>query len=130
MARYQKLTDVRAILQAWASLVSQLERDYNTLAGAGACRTVTATDSITDNDTVVIVDCTTGSFTVTLPSAIGRKAKRFVIKRADNSGNTVTVAAPLVGGVQQKLDGANSQALDVQFKSFDVTSDNSSWYIV
>ena len=68
------------------------------------------------------IDCTSGSFTVTLPTAVGRKGQIYIIK---NSGaGTVTVATTS----SQTIDGQATITL-AQYDSITVESTNTDWVI-
>ncbi len=68
------------------------------------------------------VDCTSGTFTVTLPTAVGYAGQIFVIK---NSGSgTITVGT--TGG--QTIDGSSTKTL-LQYGSITVQSDGANWDI-
>jgi len=62
---------------------------------------VTSTYSILPSDFLVLVDGTSGNFTVTLPTAVGRRGQTFRVKRTDNTlANIVTLAT--TGGQTKK----------------------------
>ena len=75
-----------------------------------------------DAQTDHFIDCTTGTFTVTLPTAVGQPGKFYVIK---NSGSgTITVATTS----SQTIDGNLTETLD-QYDSIQVVSDGTNWII-
>jgi hypothetical protein len=89
---------------------------------ATAYTAVTTTYSVALGDS--IIDCTSGTFTVTLPTAIGITGRQYTIK---NSGTgTITVATTS----SQTIDGATTQVMGVQYDSITVISDNANWKIV
>lgn len=53
--------------------------------------TKTANYTITNTDDVVLVDCTAGNITITLPNVATATIKRFTIKKIDASVNKITV---------------------------------------
>jgi predicted ATP-dependent Lon-type protease len=70
-----------------------------------------------------LVDCTSGTFTVTLPTSVGNTGQIFVIK---NSGSgTITLAT--TGG--QTIDGTSTKTL-LQYGSITVQSDGTNWWII
>lgn len=78
--------------------------------------TVTATDSI--------IDCTSGTFTVTLPTAASVTGRRYTVK---NSGaGTITLATTS----SQTIDATTTKSLAVQWGFFTVISDGANWKIV
>jgi len=81
----------------------------------------TANYSFVDSD--YLVNCTANSFNVTLPTAVGRQGKTYVVK---NSG-TGTISFLASGG--QLIDGAASWSLS-QYDYFVVQSTGSNWVII
>lgn len=70
------------------------------------------------------VDCTSGTFTATLPTASGIDGRVYVIK---NSGaGIITIAC--TGG--QTIDGAATQTLSLQYQAITVQSNGSNWIIL
>lgn len=67
----------------------------------GPGRALTAATTLTDNDDFVTATVAGGSFTITLPSAVGRLGQTIWVKRTDSGANvlTVTAAAGNVEGV-------------------------------
>lgn len=83
---------------------------------------VTATYSVLSSD--YTVNCTSSTFTVTLPTAVGATGQVFVIK---NSGiGTITIAC--TGG--ESIDGSSTKTLSVQYSSYMVQSTGSNWIII
>lgn len=69
------------------------------------------------------VECTTGSFTLTLPTAVTCEGKVFVLK---NSGSgIITIATTL----SQTIDGQTSGELS-QYDCLNVQSNGSNWIII
>ena len=86
-------------------------------------QTKTANYTILSTDDIVV--CTSGSFTVTLPTAVGCTGKFFVVK---NTGSgTITMGSTS----SQTIDGqtASSTVLS-QYDSFTFISDNANWLII
>jgi len=88
------------------------------------------TSPITSDYTVPIgedwapVDATSGNVTVTLPSALEAKGKRFTVKKIDSSANTVTITAT------QTIDDGASAVINVQYESICIMSDGAEYWIV
>jgi len=80
-----------------------------------ALRTLDVTDHV--------VNCTSGTFTVTLPTAVGIKGREYVIK---NSGTGVIT---IDGAGTETIDGALTQTLPAQYDFYKVTSDGANWII-
>jgi hypothetical protein len=114
---------------AIATLGTGLVKFSDTLQTSGVQNKIAAKTGsyvLTLNDEVVFADCTTGSYTFTLPSAAsalsGLNASKFTIKRIDSSGNTCIVVGT--------IDGATNYALSAQYKYVTVTTNGTSWFII
>lgn len=84
-------------------------------------RAKTATYSVASDDS--FIDCTSGTFTVTLPTAVGAAGRQITIK---NSGaGTITIATVSA----QTIDGAATKSLAVQYASATVVSDGANWKV-
>jgi hypothetical protein len=81
--------------------------------------------TLADSDGFIDADASLGDVTITLPTAIGRAGREFTVKRVDNSGNTLTLAAS--GG--QNIDGSSTYTLSSQNSTINVVSSGSSWRI-
>jgi len=95
----------------------------NRISGPGLVNYVgvTATYAILADD--YIVDATANTFTATLPTAVGREGKVYVIK---NSGTgTLTIATTSA----QTIDGEPNYLLAVQYESISIVSDGSNWKV-
>jgi len=92
------------------------------LASYAGVVTKTAAYGITAGDEVILCN---GSFTVTLPSAVGLAGRQFTIKRINASGN-VTVATTS----SQQIDGASTRVLTAQYEAVIVVSDGANWWVV
>lgn len=67
------------------------------------------------------INCTSGTFTVTLPTAVGIAGQEFVIK---NSGTGVITVATTSS---QTIDGALTDVLSSRYQSITVISDGANW---
>lgn len=86
----------------------------------------TTTYAIAATDEVVVTDATSGSFTVTLPTAVGYTGKKFQIKRIDQTlANAVTIATTS----SQTIDGVTTRKLMTQYEQFTVVSNGSNWIV-
>ncbi len=81
----------------------------------------TANYNVAAND--CIIDCTSGTFTVTLPTAVGITGDQFIIK---NSGTGVITVATTSS---QTIDANTTYLLSVQYSSITVVSDGANWKI-
>ena len=76
----------------------------------------------TIGDEDYFVDCTSGTFTITLPTAVGVSGKIYIVK---NSGSgTITVATTS----SQTIDGSSTKTLS-QYQSVQVQSNGSNWVV-
>ena len=92
--------------------IASLTQSYTPISST---YTIGASDSL--------VDCTTGSFTVTLPTAVGIAGREYTIK---NSG---TGSITLMTTSSQFIDGSSSYLLSVQYKYVKVVSNGTNWLI-
>lgn len=93
---------------------------------ATAIATKTTNYSVTSADSVLLCDATSGSLTLTLPSATGITGRQYTIKRISSGANTVTVAAQS----GETIDGAATHVLGTQYGFITVVSDGSNWWVV
>jgi hypothetical protein len=85
---------------------------------------VTKTGAYTATDDDYVIDCTSGTFTVTLPASSGRTGRILIIK---NSGaGTITVD----GNGAETIDGAATYSLAVQYATIQIMSDGTNWKII
>lgn len=71
-----------------------------------------------------MVDCTSGTFTVTLPTAVGIAGKQYCVK---NSG---TGAITVDGNGSETIDGMATFKLATQYESIWVISDGANWKVI
>lgn len=71
-----------------------------------------------------VVNCTSGTFTVTLPTAVGKGGQFFIIK---NSGTGIIT---IDGYNSETIDGQAQKVMAVQYESYYVISDNANWIVV
>ena len=85
---------------------------------------VTKTGAYTATDADYIIDCTSGTFTLTLPASSGRTGRILIIK---NSGaGTITVD----GNASETIDGATTYSLATQYATVQIVSDGTNWKII
>jgi len=83
----------------------------------------TANYALTDSD--FTVKCTSGTFTLTLPSAIARRGRPYVLKNSGTGVITVNTTSA------QTIDGQASGAITLaQYDSLTVQSDNANWMVI
>lgn len=82
----------------------------------------TANYTVTTDD--YTIDCTSGTFTVTLPTAASIAGRVYVIK---NSGSgTITIAC----NGAETIDGSTTKVLSVQYNSFTLQSNGTNWILI
>jgi len=85
---------------------------------------VAKTGAYTATNDDYVIDCTSGTFTVTLPASSGRTGRILIIK---NSGaGTITVD----GNASETIDGATTYAISVQYGTIQIMSDGTNWKII
>lgn len=82
------------------------------------------TSTYTIDNTDCVVNCTSGTFTVTLPTAVGLTGQYFIIK---NSGTGIIT---LDANGSQTIDGVLTKVMAVQYESYTVISDGANWIVV
>jgi hypothetical protein len=76
------------------------------------------------DNTDCVINCTSNTFTVTLPTAVGLEGKYFIIK--NRGSGVITVDAD----GSETIDGLANKLLAIQNESITVISDGSNWIIV
>lgn len=87
--------------------------------------TKTSAYTILDTDYLIIADASGGAFTTTLPTAVGRAGKVFVVKRI-NAGATVTIGTTS----SELIDNATTEALGSRWQSRTVISNGTQWFLI
>jgi hypothetical protein len=87
---------------------------------AYTARTTTYTAATTD----YFIDCTSGTFTVNLFTAVGNTGRILIIK---NSGTGTITVDP---NGSQTIDGATTQTLSTQWSRVHIISDGANWKII
>ena len=88
-----------------------------------AAKTTAYTVALADG--IIGANATSGAFSVTLSTAIGKAGRSYTVKKIDASANAVTVTTTS----SQTIDGATSYSLAVRWKYLTVTSDGANWLI-
>lgn len=70
------------------------------------------------------INCTSGTFTVTLPTAVSITGRIYVIK--NTGAGTITIATTS----SQTIDGATTKTLNTQYSGYQVQSDGANWIII
>ena len=82
---------------------------------------ISATYAVKNND--YMINVTGGTFTVTLPTAVGCSGRIYIIK---NSGAGIVTLATTSS---QTIDGVTTKTMAVQYSTFTVMSNGSNWMI-
>jgi hypothetical protein len=90
-----------------------------------ATRTAGATLAATDFSTMC--NNTTGTVTMTLPTAAGIAGRIYFLKKTSSAGNNVTVAG--YNGTET-IDGATTFTITNQYSYLMIQSDGTNWYIL
>lgn len=88
--------------------------------------TKTGNYTLTSSDHTVRADASSGSITLTLPDATANSGRVFVIKRTDNTANTVTINTTS----SQTIDGSLTALINVQYVAITVQSNGTSWDVI
>lgn len=87
----------------------------------------TSIDITLDNTYYTIkVDASGANRTITLPAASGCSRRIYVIKKIDNSANTVTID----GNATETIDGALTKIVNTQYAGYAIQSDGTNWNII
>jgi hypothetical protein len=109
--------------QSYNNVLNAVEKEINRAADGYLfpVKRLTSADSpynATYNDSVLIVDATSGAVTINLKPAREWEQKRIVIKKIDSSGNAVT-AEP---DGSETIDGAANKSTTTQWATFEFAS--------
>lgn len=131
-----------AFHQWWDTTLKQIEKSVTdiqlALVAAGIAldnvgvfptfntREINASETLEDDDYLVLVDATAGAVTATLPTAASKEGSKVTVKKTDVSVNAVTVE----GDGSETIDGAANVSLAAQYDSVTVASDGTEWWIV
>ena len=107
----------------------QYTADYkdSTYSSAFNITTKTADYTITNNDRIILVDASSNSVNITLPSASGYKGRLFTIKVLTIGGG---YSATVTAQSGETIDGSNTYSFSSDYDFITVASDNSNWYII
>jgi len=86
---------------------------------------VSGDTTLGDHD-LVLVDCTYGDVTISLPQASTRAGKEYRIKKIDDTHHKVIVDPYLL----ETIDGEEEIWIDFQYNAMTIVSDGDEWYIV
>ncbi|MBI2271342.1 MAG: hypothetical protein HYU69_13445 [Bacteroidetes bacterium] len=96
-------------------------------SGSIGVKTTSKTATYTAADeTVILCDATSASFTINLPASTGVTDRVYIIKKTDSSGNTITVD----GNASETIDGAATKIISTQYDRVTVVCDGSNWHVI
>lgn len=70
------------------------------------------------------IDCTTGTFTITLPTAVGITGRMYVVKNSGTGAITVGTTS------SQTIDGSTTYSLGTQYKYVHLQSNGANWIVI
>jgi hypothetical protein len=86
----------------------------------------TANYTLTAADNVILGNASGGSFTLTLPTAVGIAGRTYTLKKVDSSVNAITVATTSA----QTIDSSSTWSLSNQYQYVMVISDGANWSVI
>ena len=92
-----------------------------------AVNIVTNDSGITSDDGIILIDASSNSVTVTLPSASGLEGKQFIIKVL-TIGSGLTASVDCQSG--ETIDGNSSYNFTSDYEAIKIISDGTNWYII
>lgn len=91
-----------------------------------AVTTISANATISSD--VTLVDTTSTTITVTLPTAVGISGKQYTIK--DKTGNAGIRNITIATTSSQTIDGSTTHKINTAYESLNVISDGINWWII
>ena len=88
-------------------------------------QTYSANTVLTNFNSIVLVNASSGSRTITLPVPSSMRGATLNIKKIDNSLNAVIISAP-----SGTIDGTVTKSLPYQWDSLMITSDGTNFYLI
>ena len=86
----------------------------------------TANYTATTSDSVILCSASGGSFTITLPAASGNTGRIYFIKKTDSTSSTVTIDA----NASETIDGALTLVISLQYATYMIVCDGTSWHVI
>lgn len=100
---------------------------WSSVFGSVPSTSVSSNYTVLGGDFIILVDCTSGNVTVTLPLAILKKGRMLEIKKIDSTVNKVIIAA----SGSDLIDGFATQELLSQYEAVPISSDGvSNWEVL
>lgn len=73
----------------------------------------------------VLVNASSGNYTLNIPTAVGCIGRIYIVKKVDATANTVTITP---AGVN--IDGAATKVINTQYAGYAIQSDGANWFII
>jgi len=102
----------------------------NTYQGSISLPTTTQTGdySVGDSDWLVLANAASNAITITLPTAIGKPGRQYVIKKFDSTSTTYRVTVATTSS--QTIDGETTQVITDNYTAITVISNGANWVII
>ena len=111
-------------------LITAATIPYTALAtGATAkltLRTITTTDTAAVTDDLIICDTAAGSYTLTLPTAVGISGKIYRIMKSTSDANILTID----GATTETINGTLTKKLSYIYDEIMIISNNANWLVL
>jgi len=98
----------------------------NAFGNVVSVSTKTGPYTLLASDFVILGDCTSGAFSLTLPTAAAGVGRIFFIKKIDSTANVLTIQA----NGAELIDGLNTKPLSSQWLSVTLVSNGTSWFLL
>jgi hypothetical protein len=92
----------------------------------GTVRTITADRTLDGTDYTVLVDCSSGNVTATLPAAADNNTRIYNIKKIDSSANVAYIDP----NGSETIDGNSLITISLQYECWTVQSDGTNWVVI
>jgi hypothetical protein len=111
-------------VQTWKATAPKMQTYMQTVPVSAK----TTSYAVAATDFLLTMDATAGTRTFTLPTAVGKTGKVYVLKKIDSSSNAVQILTTSA----QTLDGSASGALylKLQWDTIKVVSNGANWLIL
>ena len=88
--------------------------------------TKTSAYTLTTNDDVILVDASSSTVTITLPSAVGVSGETYHVKKIDSTANNVVIEST----GSETIDGELFKIITSQWTSLHLVSNGTSWFVI
>lgn len=95
-------------------------------SAAATTQTITTTATLTNDNKVIFIDGSSGSYTVNLPTAVGNTGKEFVLVRTDTSLTSTTTIQPFN---TEQINGQSNLLIRGYNRTVTIISNGTGWRI-